>query len=380
VGSRRGWAIFAHCFTCARDDIAASRIARGLARAGIGVLCFDFAGPGVRDGTSPGATFATDIEDLAAAAQAMAAADMPVSLLVGHSLGGAAVLAAAGSIASVRAVATIAAPADTSHILLHLDRAGQDQLRATGATEIELDGRSFALSHRFIEDLQHRDLQTAVHDLHRPLLLMHAPTDDVIGIDNATALFLAARHPKSFVSLDGADHLLSRRHDSEFAAAVIAAWAGGYIPDTDDETMPPERAPGALASETGLGRFETRITIGDAQFTADEPVGAGGGGQGPTPFELVCAGLAACTTMTLRIYADRKGIPLEHASAQVVHERRKDAAPADHFTRTLTLKGPLSEDDRVRLLAISERCPVDLALARGSEVTVVLAEPEEGDA
>ena len=377
VGSWRGWALFVHCFTGSTDDIAASRIARGLARAGIGVMRFDFAGPGLGSEVGSGATFATDIEDVAAAAQAMAFADMPVSLLVGHSLGGAAVLAAAGSIASARAVATVAAPADTAHLLLHLDRASRDELKA-GRTEVDLDGRTFALSRSFIEALQRHDLRTAVHDLRHPLLLMHAPTDDVIGIDNATALFLAARHPKSFVSLDGADHRLSRRRDAEFAAAVIAAWAGGYIPDTDEETMPPEGAPGAIASEIGAGRFETRITIGDTQFTADEPAGAGGGGLGPTPFDFVCAGLAACTTMTLRIYADRKGIPLEHASAHVVHTRRKDVAPADHFARTLTLKGPLSDQDRLRLLAISERCPVDLALARGSDVTVALAEAEGG--
>jgi uncharacterized OsmC-like protein/esterase/lipase len=376
VGSRRGWALFVHCFTGSTDDIAASRIARGLARAGIGVMRFDFAGSGPGGEAGPGATFATEIEDVAAAAQAMAAAGMPVSLLVGHSLGGAAVLVAAGSIASARAIATVAAPADTAHLLLHLDRASRDELKA-GGTEVDLDGRTFALSRSFVEALQRHDLQTAVRDLHHPLLLMHAPTDDVIGIDNATALFLAARHPKSFVSLDSADHRLTRRRDAEFAAAVIAAWAGGYIPDTDEETMPSEGAPGAIASEIGAGLFETRITIGETQFTADEPAGVGGG-LGPTPFDLVCAGLAACTTMTLRLYADRKGIPLAHASAHVVHTRRKDAAPADHFARTLTLKGPLSDEDRLRLLAISERCPVDLALARGSEVTVALAEAEGG--
>jgi uncharacterized OsmC-like protein/pimeloyl-ACP methyl ester carboxylesterase len=372
VASPRGWAIFAHCFTCSQNDVAARCIARGLARAGIGVLRFDFAGFGREGLGHTEATFGSDIDDIIAAAHAMTAADMAPNLLVGHSLGGAAVLAAAKTIPSVRALATIAAPASPAHALKGLDAASLERIETQGEAEVQLGGRPFVIRRSFIHDLRKHDLLQVASQLHLPYLVLHAPGDDVVGIENATQLFLAAHHPKSFISLDGADHVLSERRHAEFAAAVIAAWAGGSLPETGDEILPLEPAPGALAEELGTGRFATRLTIGGTELIADEPAGAGGGGQGPTPFELVCAGLAACTTMTLRLYADRKGIPLHRAKARVVHTRRTDAVPVDLFARTLTLEGPLTEDQRARLIAISERCPVDLALARGSEVTVML--------
>lgn len=374
-GTPRGWAIFAHCFTCGKDSRAAVYIARALSRAGIGVLRFDFAGVGVSGGNFAASTFAADAEDLVAAGQAMAAAGMQPDLLVGHSLGGSAALLAAAAMPTVRAVATVAAPADVAHVLHHFDAESLARIKMHGEAEVRLGERDFIVRQSFVDDLSRHDLVETVGRLNRALLILHAPTDTTVGIENATRLFLAAKHPKSFISLDTADHLLARPADADFAAAVIAAWASRYFPETRSEIMEPEPVAGAIAEETGAGLFQTQIRFRGASLIADEPVEVGGLGSGPGPFDLVCAGLAACTNMTMRLYANRKGIPLERAKTTVTHARTLET-PADHFHRTLVLEGPLSDDQREKLLAIAERCPVDLALARGSAVTAELAEPE----
>lgn len=373
VATVRGWAVFAHCFTCGKDSPAAERIARGLARAGVGVLRFDFAGVGASGGEFAASTFAADAEDLVAAGRAMTAAGMQPDLLVGHSLGGSAVLVAAEAMPSVRAVATLAAPADVAHVLHHFDPDSLARIRSHGEAEVRLGQRDFVVRQSFVDDLSRHDLTETVGRLRRALLILHAPTDATVGIENATRLFLAAKHPKSFVSLDTADHLLTRPRDAEFAAATIAAWASHYFPDRRSEVM--EAPAGAVAEETGAGLFQNQIQVRGASLLADEPREVGGLGSGPSPFDLVSAGLAACTTMTVRLYANRKGIPLERARTTVTHSRSMET-PADRFHRTLVLEGPLTEDERERLLTIAERCPVDLALARGSEVTTELTEPD----
>jgi putative redox protein len=375
VATVRGWAIFAHCLTCGKDSPAAAHIAKGLARAGVGVLRFDFAGVGAGGGDFAASTFAADAEDLVAAGQAMAAAGMQPDLLVGHSLGGSAVLLAAEAMPGVRAVATLAAPADLAHVLRRFDPGSLARIKSDGEAEVRLGERDFIVRQSFVDDLSRHDLIETAGRLHRALLILHAPTDATVGIENASQLFLAAKHPKSFISLDSADHLLTRPADAEFAAATIAAWASRYFPERRADVMEPEPAAGAIAEETGAGLFQTHIRFRNASLIADEPVGVGGLGSGPGPFDLVCAGLAACTTMTLRLYANRKGIPLERAQATVTHIRTMET-PADRFRRTLVLKGPLSDDQRESLLTIAERCPVDLTLARGSDVTVELAEPD----
>ncbi|WP_447756464.1 bifunctional alpha/beta hydrolase/OsmC family protein [Sphingopyxis fribergensis] len=368
----RGWAIFAHCFTCGKDSLAAVRIARALARAGIGVLRFDFAGLGTSEGAFGDTSFADDADDLIAAGAAMTAARMEPLLLLGHSFGGAAALAAAGEMPGIKAIATIAAPAEVSHILRLVDPESLARIETEGHANVLLAGRPFTLGRKFVDDARRQNLPQHVAALHRPLLILHAPRDELVGIDNASSLFAAAKHPKSFVSLDDADHLLSRPGDAEFAAAVIAAWAPRYLSQLKDDLGAPDGG-GVLAEETGGGRFQLAMRSGVHSFFADEPVSQGGLDTGLAPYELVSAGLAACTTMTMRLYAERKGYNLAKARTIVTHDKRSDQKPDDIFTRTIELEGELSDEEREKILAIAERCPVDLTLVRGSEVVTRLA-------
>ncbi|HVJ53023.1 MAG TPA: alpha/beta fold hydrolase [Aliidongia sp.] len=370
----RGWALFAHCFTCGKDALAAVRIARGLARMGIGVLRFDFAGLGTSGGTFGDEGFAADARDLVAAGQAMAAAGMPPGLLIGHSLGGAAALAAASELPTVAAVTTIAAPFEVSHLLHLFDPAGIDAIERQGQAEVELAGRPFIVRKSFIEDLRRQDQATRIAHLGKPLLIMHGPLDDTVGIDNATGIFMAAKHPKSFVSLDHADHLLTRRADVDFVVAVMTSWAARYLP-TVAETREQGQEGDVVAEETGAGRFQTAIRAGGIRLLADEPQSAGGLGSGPTPYDLVSAGLAACTTMTLRMYAERKGWPVERIQTAVGHMKQPDATPADLFTRMIDIEGTLDETQRARMLEIANHCPVHRTLERGARVESKLAEP-----
>lgn len=369
----RGWAILAHCFTCGKESLAAVRLTRALALSGIGVLRFDFAGLGRSGGEFADGSFAADVGDLIAAGEAMAEAGIAPALLVGHSLGGAAVLAAAGEMPAIKAVATIAAPADVSHVLHQLHPASLEQIEANGEAEVLLAGRPFVIRKNFVDDARQHDLESRISQLHRPLLIMHAPRDTTVGIENALRIFAAAKHPKNFISLDGADHLLSRRADADFAAAMIAAWAARYLPAIVDDLPQVEEAVGVVAVETGRGSFQLAMRSGAHRFVADEPESVGGLGSGLSPYEFVAAGLAACTTMTMRMYALRKGLPLERARTVVLHSKRSDTTPVDLFTRTITLDGPLDQEQREKLLAIADRCPVDLTLVRGSDIQTSLS-------
>ena len=371
-GTPRGWAIFAHCFTCGKDSRAAVYIARALSRAGIGVLRFDFAGTGIGGGAGEAVNFASDVDDLRAAAKAMAEAGMPPSLLVGHSLGGAAVIVAAAELPDVAAVATIGAPADLQHILRFFGQEGLDAIAREGEASVEIAGRPFLVSRGFLDAVEGIDVEKAIASLRRPVLVMHSPLDQVVGIDHASRIFLASRHPKSFISLDNADHLLTDAADANYAAAMVAAWASRFLPPLTADLPQVEIAEGVVATETLAGKFQLDVRSGEHSLIADEPASVGGLGTGFSPFELVSAGLAACTVMTMRLYADRKGFPLERASTTVQHEKVPDMMPPDRFTRTIVLDGPLSDDQRARILAIADRCPVDLTLIRGSDVQTEL--------
>ena len=379
-GPPRGWALFAHCFTCGKDIAAARRIAAGLAEAGLGVLRFDFTGLGHSGGEFGSEGFSADVRDLTAAAEWMAGEGMAPGLLIGHSLGGAAALAAAGDIDSVRAVAVIGAPAEPEHSLRHLG-GDLDAIREQGSGEVEIAGRAFRVSRAFVEDTAKARLGPRIGDMRRALLILHAPRDEVVGIDNATDIFVAAKHPKSFVSLDDADHLLSRPEDAAYAARLIAAWAERYL-DLGAAEEAPEEGHVRVAEADPPGLRQT-VQVGPHRFAADEPASVGGTGAGPTPYDLLAAALGACTTMTLRMYAERKEIPLARAAVEVRHEKvhAEDCAEceeregkADRFERVLHLEGDLTDEQRKRLAEIADRCPVHRTLEAGPVIVTRTAE------
>lgn len=363
VGSTKAWALFAHCFTCGKDNKAAVRISRRLAGAGIGVLRFDFTGLGASEGDFGSSGFSHNVKDLVAAADAMTAAGMPPMLLVGHSLGGAAVLAAAGSLPGIHAVATIAAPFDVEHVLTQFDPEALAKVETEGRGMVSIGSRPFLVGRELVANLREQDQGARVAGLKRPLLLLHSPIDQVVGIENVTSLYLAAKHPKSFVSLDGADHLLGNARDADFAADMISAWAGRYLP-----AMPPtaESCFDAEAEETRLGKFQLAMRAGKAAFIADEPESVGGLGSGPTPFNLLSSALAACTTMTLRLYADRKGWPVDRIRTGVTHRKEKDQEKPDIFSRRVEIEGDLDEAQHAELIGVADRCPVHRTLETGS--------------
>jgi putative redox protein len=363
----RGYALFAHCFTCTKSSLAAVRIARALAARGFGVLRFDFTGLGGSEGRFADGGFSGDVSDLLAAAAEMRRAGMAPDLLVGHSLGGAAVLAAATELPEIKAVATVAAPFDVQHVT-HLLQGGLETILEKGEAEVLLGGRPFTIRRSFIDDLRSHDQGARIARLRHPLLVLHSPVDQTVGIENASSIFLAARHPKSFVSLDDADHLLTHESDATYAADVIATWAARYIrpaPASEDaEPLHDE----VLVEETRAGKLQVEVRAGPARFLADEPVAVGGLGSGPGPYELLSAALGACTSMTLRLYADQKQWPLTRIRVAVSHSKDKERKPADLFRRSIALEGPLDDAQRARLLEIAGRCPVHRTLESGSAI------------
>ncbi len=354
AGTPRATALFAHCFTCSKDFIASRRIARRLAENGIAVLRFDFTGLGHSEGEFANETFSSNMDDLIAAAKALRDHGMPPALLVGHSLGGAAVIAAASRIPEVHAVATIGAPADPAHVV-HQFEDHREQIEREGEAQVTLAGRPFTIRKAFLDDIASATLDDRLATLGRALLVMHAPRDATVGVENASRLFVAARHPKSFVSLDDADHLLTRPADADYAADTIAVWASRYLPPVAADSASPKA--GIRSRELDTDGFLTGIDAPrDRSIHADEPIRVGGTDKGLTPFELVGAGLGACTTMTMRMYANRKGWDAGAAHVDVTWEQ-KDRYDST-FRRTIHLAGDLTEDQRTRLIEIADRCPV----------------------
>jgi len=358
-------ALFAHCFTCTKESLAAVRIGRALAGQGIGVLRFDFTGLGQSGGDFADSTFSGSVQDLLAAARAMGDVGKAPALLIGHSLGGAAVLAAAASLPGVKAIATIGAPCDVQHV----KRLFGDDLKTLlehGEAEVKLGGRPFKMRRSFIDDLSSHDQKQRIGSLRRALLVLHAPTDRTVDIDNAAQIFQAAKHPKSFVSLDDADHLLTRSADSAYAAEVICAWATRYLGKASPRSV---GEPGqVVVEETGEDNFQVEVLAGGLRFLPDEPVEVGGMGSGPTPYDLLCAALGACTAMTVRMYARRKGLRLRRVRVCVGHARTKGEDLPDGFMREVVLEGDLTDEERSRLLEIAERCPVHASLKQGARV------------
>lgn len=368
-GEVRAFALFAHCFSCSKDIAAARQIATSITERGIGLLRFDFTGLGASEGDFSDTNFSTNLDDLEAAAAWLKEAYGAPQLLIGHSLGGAAVVAVAERLPSVRAVATIGAPSDADHVI-HQFGSRLDEIESTGQAEVDLAGRPFTIKQQFVEDVSGAKVREAAAKLGRPLLVLHAPLDDVVGLDNATGLFTSARHPKSFVSLDGADHLLSRKADAIFAANVISAWFERYIePENSKETVK-SVADGVKVEESGFGKFQAKIETGRHAFFADEPTSVGGNDTGPSPYDLVSAGLGACTTMTIRMYAERKQWPIGKIGVQVTHakdyaedcENCEQGSRIDVFERVISIEGDLSDEQRSRVMEIADKCPVHRTL------------------
>jgi uncharacterized OsmC-like protein/fermentation-respiration switch protein FrsA (DUF1100 family) len=378
-GAIHAYALFAHCFTCGKDVLAARRIATALAARGIAVLRFDFTGLGSSEGDFANSTFSSDVADLVRAADHLRETRKAPAILIGHSLGGAAILAAAGRIPEAKAVVTIAAPSDPAHVT-HLFGDRIAEIRTQGKVEVQLAGRPFRISQEFLDDVAEHNLMAHVTGLHKALLIMHSPTDDIVGIDNATNIFLAARHPKSFVSLSGTDHLLSGKRDAAYVADVIAAWAERYIDQVAAQpaASPSEAPRNVVVRETRAGKFQQTVTSGPHQMLADEPVAAGGQDTGPGPYDFLLAGLGACTSMTMRMYADRKSLPLERVTVTLTHSKihARDCAECetkeamlDQIDRVIAIEGALDPDQRKRLMEIADKCPVHRTLT--SEIRIV---------
>jgi putative redox protein len=378
IDEPRAYALFAHCFTCGKDIHAAKRIAEALTALGIAVLRFDFTGLGSSEGEFANTTFSSNVADLIAAADALRRTRRAPAILIGHSLGGAAVLAAAASVAEARAVVTISAPCDPAHVVgLFKDRIGE--LQASGEIAVTLGGRSFRISRSFLDDVGQQNLRERIGALHKALLVFHSPTDEIVGIENASFIFAAAKHPKSFVSLAGADHLLSRRSDAAYVASVIRAWAERYL---DAAEVAPRAATGSgvIVRETRNGRFQQEIEAGGHRLIADEPVEVGGFGSGLNPYELLLAGLGACTSMTLRLYAERKALPLDRVTVRLAHSRIHAAdcescetkeGMLDRIDRAIALAGDLNEEQRRRLVEIADKCPVHRTLTSEIDIRTV---------
>jgi len=378
----RAYALFAHCFTCSKDIFAASRISAALVERGFAVLRFDFTGLGMSEGEFANTNFSSNVADLVKAAEFLRDLHAAPTLLIGHSLGGAAVLAAAGEIEEVQAVVTIGAPSEPAHVEKQFgDKL--DDIRKQGELEVQLAGRPFKIKKQFLEDLEASTIRRRVETLRCALLVMHSPVDKIVNVDNARQIFQAAKHPKSFISLDDADHLLGKRSDAEYAASVLAAWAQRYLPPALETQAPSLNEGEVEVSETGAGKFANEVRAGQHRLPADEPEKMGGTDTGPSPYDYLLAGLGACTAMTLRMYAERKKLALDKVSVRLKHNRlhaedctdcESQSGQIGEIQRVIHLQGVLSAEERDKLLEIADKCPVHRTLEGEIKVRTNLAD------
>jgi putative redox protein len=374
------FAIFAHCFTCNSDLAAVRNISRALTTQGFGVVRFDFTGLGNSEGDFADTNFSANVADIKAVHQYISDHYQAPGLLIGHSLGGAAALVAAAEIDEIKAVATVGAPADIQHVQ-HLLSAGIDEILEKGEAMINIGGRPFKIQRQFVDDLKKRDLTTILRDLRKPLLILHSPQDSIVTIDNAAKIYAAAFHPKSFIPLDGADHLLSKKTDSEYAGNIIGSWVRRYFPkqQTKDKGTKGEQV---VAHLNLSNNFTTQINTEKHSIIADEPGNYGGDDYGPSPYDLLNAGLGACTAMTIKIYAERKKWDLKEVYVYLSHEKKhaedcqtcedEKGPKIDHIKKKIELIGDLTDEQRVKLKEISSRCPVHRTLGTNTVIETEL--------
>lgn len=376
----KGMVLFAHCFTCGKDFIAASHISKALVNMGFAVFRFDFTGLGNSDGDFASTNFSSNVEDLVAAADYLKTNYQAPSILIGHSLGGAAVLKAAAQIPDAKAVVTIGAPANAAHIknILQCDLATIDQ---HGEAEVNLGGRSFKIKQQFIDDINQHD-NSHISQLKKALLVMHSPIDDTVSINEAEKIYVAAKHPKSFISLDDANHLLTNRKDASYAAQLIAAWSERFIDSNEPAELGRTEVPAGQVRVTEIDhKFQCDVQTTSHQWVADEPIKVGGSDTGPDPYQHLLAGLGACTVMTLRMYANLKKLPMDNVTVNLSHDREhgEDCQSCDEqhpridvIHRTIDFVGNLTQEQIDKLLVIADKCPVHRTLYNKIEVRTSL--------
>lgn len=376
------YALFVHCFTCSKDIIAASHISSALTEKGIAVLRFDFTGLGSSAGEFSNTNFSSNVEDIKAAIEFLKSQSKTPQILIGHSLGGAAILRAAESTPELKALVTINAPSDPSH-LRHLLRSSLQEIESQGYAKVGIAGREFQIQKQFIDDLEKHKSLAYLKDIHAAFLIFHSPQDNIVAIENAKLIFTAARHPKSFISLPEADHLLTRSVDAAYVADIIKSWVDRYLLDEKPSSDSQKEHNEVIVTETGEGKFIQRIQAGKHTLIADEPLEAGGNDKGLGPYDLLLAGLGACTSMTLRMYADRKNIPLKGIRVTLTHQKvyNDDLAKCvdknerlDLIHRVIHLDGNLTSEEKESLLRIAEKCPVHKTLSQQSVIKTLLEE------
>jgi uncharacterized OsmC-like protein/alpha/beta superfamily hydrolase len=368
------YAVFAHCFTCGKNLFAASQISRSLALKGIAVLRFDFTGVGESEGAFEDTNFTTNVTDIEDAAKYLEENYEAPSLAIGHSLGGAAVLFSAQKIPSIEAIVTIAAPSSPDHIV-HLFRNSKEEINKEGQATMMIGGREVTIKKQFIEDVKSLSMQDLLRDLHKPILIMHSPSDSVVAINNAAEIYTSANHPKSFVSIDGADHLVKKQKDAEYVSSIIASWATRYL-----EPKATAQSESQVDAWLNNDKFTTEVVARNHSLIVDEPLGAGGNDLGPTPYELLSAALATCTAMTLKMYAERKKWELGGLKVMVAHGRNHaedckqcedDSKLLENFKRTIVFDDAVDAEQQKRLLQIADRCPVHKTLSSKSKIDTI---------
>ena len=374
------FAIFAHCFTCTKNLTAVKNVSRALTAEGFGVLRFDFTGLGESEGDFENTNFSGNVDDLIEAANFLGKNYNAPTLIIGHSLGGAAAIFAANKIPSIKAVAVINSPSSPSHVR-NLLKDSTHEITKNGKAQVNLGGIDFTIKKQFLDDLDSKSLIDIVGNFKKALLIMHSPTDRTVGIKNAEDLYKAAHHPKSYISLDGVDHLLSNKEDSIYVGQVIAGWAERYISIPPVEELKSKSK--VAASLDGDEMFTTQLKLGDHNILADEPKTFGGNNFGPSPYEFLSAGLAACTVMTIQMYARRKKWEVDNVSCHIDYSKdhavdcehcEEDSAKIDTFKRKITLTGNLTAEQKTKLLQIADKCPVHKTLHSVTQIITTLEE------